>query len=316
MRDLSDDSAPRRAALVVNTRSRSGRQMFPEALRLLRALDVPVGATRALDDPAGLAGAVEEVLERGHNLVIIGGGDGSVSSAVDLLAGKEAVLGVLPLGTGNDFARTLEIPLDLEGACETIARGKVVDVDLGLVGDKHYVNVASVGLSVEVTRALSPLLKRTFGALAYPFAAVGAFFRQRPFSATLAFPAGDHPTVALERQLHIAVGNGRFYGGGTLVAAPDSGIDDGALDVCAIELGRRRDLLGLVPYLKSGDFVRSDLVRHYRTRRVRLETDPPLPITADGEVVSRTPQVFSLAPNALKVLIPQGSTAARRDALR
>jgi diacylglycerol kinase (ATP) len=93
-------------------------------------------------------------------------------------------LGLLPLGTAKDFARTLMIPADLERACETGTQGKVVDVDLGLTGEDYYVNVASVGLGAEVTQALSSQMKRAAGALAYPLAAIKAFFSHKPFSAT------------------------------------------------------------------------------------------------------------------------------------
>jgi diacylglycerol kinase (ATP) len=307
------DDAPR-AALIVNTRSRSGERTFFEALDRLEELGVQLGATYAIRDPVRLPETVREVLHEGseYRLLILGGGDGSVSSVVDFLAHHDIVLGLLPLGTANDFARTLEIPADVEKACETIAGGKIVDVDLGLAGDNYYVNVASVGLSVGVTQALSPRLKRRIGALAYPTAAIRAFLSHEPFSARLTFPEGDHDPVEYERLLQVAVGNGRFYGGG-MVVAPQSGIDDRSLDIYAIEVGRHRDLFGVARYLKSGDFIRSDSVGHFRTERVRLETDPELPVNVDGEVVTRTPQSFSVAHNALKVLVPPESTAARQD---
>jgi diacylglycerol kinase (ATP) len=314
MENSSNDIGARRAALIVNTRSRSGERTFFEALDRLEELGVPLGATYAIRDPVRLPETVREVLHKGsgYKLLILGGGDGSVSSVVDFLAHHEVILGLLPLGTANDFARTLEIPADIEKACETIAGGRVVDVDLGLAGDNYYVNVASVGLSVGVTQALSPQLKRRIGALAYPTAAIRAFLSHEPFSAKLTFPDGDHEPVEYGRLLQVAIGNGRFYGGG-MVVAPQSGIDDRSLDLYAIELGRHRDLIGAARYLKSGDFIRSESVSHYRTEQVRLETEPELPVNIDGEVVTRTPQDFSVAHNALKVLVPPESTAARRD---
>ncbi len=314
MENLGDNTDARRAALIVNTRSRSGERTFFEALDRLEELGVSLGATYAIRDPVRLPETVREVLHESseYRLLILGGGDGSVSSVVDFLAHHHIVLGLLPLGTANDFARTLGIPADVEKACETIAGGKIVDVDLGLAGDNYYVNVASAGLGVGVTQALSPRLKRRIGALAYPTAAIRAFLGHEPFSARLTFPDGDHEPVEYERLLQVAVGNGRFYGGG-MVVAPQSGIDDRSLDVYAIEMGRHRDLFGVARYLKSGDFIRSESVGHFRTERVRLETEPELPVNIDGEVVTRTPQDFSMAHNALRVLVPPGSTAARQD---
>jgi len=314
--DLSRESQAAgngRAALIVNTRSRSGEQVFFRALDLLQEMKVPLGATYAIRDPVRLPETVREVMDdgSGYETLILGGGDGSVSSVVDFLAHRHVTLGLLPLGTANDFARTLGIPSEVEAACDTIANGKVVDVDLGLAGDNFFVNVASVGLGVGATEALTPWAKKNIGALAYPVAAIRAFLRHEPFSARLAFPDGDHEPVEHERLLQVAVGNGRFYGGG-MVVAPDSGIDDGNLDVYAIELGRHRDLFGVPRYLKSGDFIRNESVSQYRTTRVRLETDPQLAVNIDGELVATTPQDFSVADNALKVLVPQASTAAHR----
>jgi len=303
---------PGRAALVVNTRSRTGERAFFQALDLLQELGVPLGVTYAIRDPARLAETVREVLDDGYEFLILGGGDGTVSSVVDFLAGRDVVLGLLPLGTANDFARTLEIPEDIEDACRTIAEGKIVDVDLGLAGDNYYVNVASVGLGVEATRALSPWLKKSTGPLAYPVAAIRAFLRHQPFSARLSFPEGDHEPVEYGRLLQVAVGNGRFYGGG-MVVAPESGIDDRTLDIYAIELGRSRTLIGAARYLKSGDFIKVEGVHHFRTQQVRLETTPDLPVNIDGEVVARSPKDFSVAQNALDVFVPQKSAAASHD---
>ncbi len=301
-----------RAALIVNTRSRTGEKTFFRALDKLQELGVPLGVTYAIRDPARLPETVREVLDDGYRLLILGGGDGTVSSVVDFLANRDVVLGLLPLGTANDFARTLAIPEDIEEACTTIANGKVVDVDLGLAGENYYVNVASVGLGVEATLALSPWLKRSTGPLAYPVAAIRAFLKHEPFSARLTFPDGDHEPIEYGRLLQVAVGNGRFYGGGMIVAA-ESGIDDKTLDIYAIDLGRQRDLFGAVRYLKSGDFIRTEGVHHFRTSRVRLETEPDLQVNIDGELVTKTPQDFSVAQNALDVLVPQESIAARHD---
>ena len=311
---MSRNIAAERAALIVNTRSRSGERVFFQTLDRLQELGVSLGVTYAIRDPARLPETVREVLDNGsgYRFLILGGGDGTVSSVVDFLAHHHVVLGLLPLGTANDFARTLEIPQDIEGACKAIAGGKVVDIDLGLAGDNYYVNVASVGLGVETTRTLSPWLKKSTGPLAYPAAAIRAFLRHEPFAARLTFPDGDHEPVEYGRLLQVAVGNGRFYGGG-MVVAPESGIDDKTLDVYAIDLGRHRNLIGVARYLKSGDFIKMEGVHHFRTSRVRLETDPELAVNIDGEVVARTPQDFSVVQNALHVLVPQESNAARHD---
>ena len=184
MESLPKDIDARRVALIVNTRSRSGERTFFEALDRLEEMGVPLGATYAIRDPVRLPETVREVLheDSGRRFLILGGGDGSVSSVVDFLANHNVILGLLPLGTANDFARTLGIPSEIEAACRTIAGGKIVDVDLGLAGDNYYVNVASVGLSVGVTQALNAGLKRRIGKLAYHKADRRAFFGHESIS--------------------------------------------------------------------------------------------------------------------------------------
>ncbi|MGI8650612.1 MAG: lipid kinase [Rubrobacter sp.] len=304
----------RRAALVVNTRSRTGREALKRAERQLAGLGVEVEESFAVDDPGRISEVVTGLLGSGdgYEMIILGGGDGTISSTVDHLVGREVVLGLLPLGTANDFARTLGIPPDIEGACETIASGKLVDVDLGLAGANYYVNVASMGLGVGVTQALSPGLKRRVGALAYPLAAVRAFFDHEPFAASITFPDGDHEPIELSRLLQVAVGNGRFYGGG-LAVSPEAGMDDGTLDIYAIELGRHRDLFGIARYIRSGDFISTDCVYRYRTKRIKIETSPPQKVNVDGEIVATTPEEFSVSENALRVMVPESSTNARFD---
>jgi diacylglycerol kinase (ATP) len=300
-----------RASLVVNAASRKGAEAFQNARQKLVDLGVPLGECYQVGDAARLPEIFADVVDR-HDVVVVGGGDGTLSTAVDHLAHRDVALGVLPLGTANDFARTLHIPSDLAAACQTVADGKVVDIDLGRVGDNCFVNVASAGLSVGVTRALTPSLKRRLGPLAYPLAAVRAYRRHESFSARLEFPDGDQDTLDLDGLLQVAVGNGRHYGGGNVVS-PTAGIDDHMLDVYAIRKGGLRDHTSIARFLRDGTFVEHDNVLHVTTRKVLVQADPEQAINVDGEVVTSTPQAFAVDRNALVVLVPKASTAARLD---
>lgn len=301
-----------RAALVVNTGSRTGALAYERARERLVALGVPLAEVYPLRDAGRLPETVDRLLADGCDLLVLGGGDGTVSSVVDQLVDGPAVLGVLPLGTANDFARTLGIPADVDAACEVVATGKVVDVDLGVADGNYFVNVASLGLSVAVSRALSPGLKRRLGAAAYPIATLKAYRGFEPFRARLEFPQGDHAPVELEHAMQVAIGNGRYYGGGN-VMSPDAGIDENSLDVYAIARGRFRDHLAIVSAFRTGRFVEHELVTHVGTREVVVRTDPPRHINIDGEVVAATPEVFRVVRNGLHVLVPPDSTAARLD---
>ena len=296
-----------RAALIVNAGARHGQEEVAKACDLLKAAGVPLVATYALRNPARLPATVCGALARSCDLIVLGGGDGSVSAAANDLARGQAVLGLLPLGTANDFARTMGIPDDLEAACATIGRGTIATIDLGLAGEAHYVNVVTLGLGADVAEAVSSRLKRLIGPLAYPVAAARAVLQYRPFAATLTFPDGDHEEARFPRLLQLAIGNGRFYGGGAVVA-PDVAIDDGMLDVYAIELHTWHELIGVAWTLKSGRHIYQDGVRSWRTRRVRIVTRPALPVNIDGEVVDTTPEEFTVACGALRVLVPPNGT--------
>ena len=225
----------RSAAVVINAGSRRGAS-HDLAVDAMRKAGVPISAVHHVLSGADLAGTLDRVLADGHDLVVVGGGDGTVSYAAGRVAGTNVMLGVLPLGTANDFARTLEIPNNLAEACATVAEGKVVDIDLGRANGEPFLNVASVGLSVAVTEALSPRLKRYLGPLAYSIATLRAYARHKPFRARLEFPEGDHEPLELDDLLQVAVGNGRHYGGGNTVS-PTAGIDDHILDIYAILAG-------------------------------------------------------------------------------
>lgn len=301
---IADEGPVTRAALVVNTRSRTGSKAYTRALELLRGLGLPIGSAYPLQDPARLPETVGAAVDEGNDLVIVGGGDGTISSVVDMLAHREVPLGLLPLGTANDFARTLHVPTDLEQACRTIAHGRVVDIDLGLSGHNYYANRASIGIGASVAKAMSPTLKKRIGSLAYPVATAKAWFDHKPFSARLTFPDGDHEPQEYRSLLQISVANGRYYGGGQ-IAAHDSGIDDSTLDVSVIRHGNLRELATVAQSFRNGTLLRTEQASFFRTRRIQVETQPSLPVNIDGELVANTPQDLSVARNALHVIVPQ-----------
>ncbi|PTT70021.1 lipid kinase [Arthrobacter sp. HMWF013] len=309
---MKDAREARSAAVVINTGSRRGAAAHELALDAMRGAGVPVTSVHPVHSGAELAGALDQVMADGHDLVVVGGGDGTVSYAAGRVAGTDVVLGVLPLGTANDLARTLEIPNNLAEACAVIAHGKVVDIDLGRANGQPFLNVASVGLSVGVTEALSPRLKRYIGPLAYGIATLRAYARHKAFRARLEFPEGDHEPMELEHLLQVAVGNGQHYGGGNMVS-PTAGIDDHTLDIYAIPLAPLREHVSIARLLKDGSFVEHDKVYHLTSRRVRLVTEPPLSVNLDGEIATTTPADFTIQRNAVHVVVPQGSTSALLD---
>jgi YegS/Rv2252/BmrU family lipid kinase len=297
----------------VNALARSGEDALGAAREALARAGVPLAAAHALEDPEALPDRIREALASGARTVVVGGGDGTLSAAAGLLAGTGAALGVLPLGTANDLARTLHVPDDLEGAARVIARGRTRTVDVGYAGERAFLNAASVGFSGAVTRRLNGGLKRVVGPLAYPVAGASAAGEGRPFRARVEIDGA----VREQEALQIVIGNGRYHGGGRLVA-PRAAIDDRRLDVYVVAAApgpragprpRLRDLARLAAYglrLVRGRHLEHPAVFHARGVRAEIRTDPPLEIDADGELVGHTPARFRIAPGALAVLAPAG----------
>jgi diacylglycerol kinase (ATP) len=306
------------AALVVNFASRRGAGAFADAMEALPRHGIDLQVARAVTDPSTLPDVVREVATSGFGLVVVGGGDGTMSCAAGVLADLprpgRAVLGVVPLGTANDFARTLEIPKGVEAAAQMLGTGKVVDIDVGRANGVGFLNVASLGLPVGVTRALRPGVKKRLGPAAYPVAVVVAYRRHRPFRVLLEFPADDRGSIELDDLLTLGVGNGRHYGGGATIA-PDAGIDDHALDVFAIAKGRLRDHVSIASLIRSGRFIEHELVRHFTTSEVAVTTDgEQQPVNLDGEIGTTTPGRFAVQQNAIDVVVPQHVNDLRREA--
>jgi diacylglycerol kinase (ATP) len=161
-----------------------------------------------------------------------------------------------------------------------------------------------------VTQRLTPGLKRRLGRFAYPAATLAAYHSHRPFAARLELDDGT--ALDLGDLMQVAVGNGRHYGGG-LTVAPHASIDDHLLDVYAVEQGRLRDHVSAARLLRTGHLVEHERVHHVTTRRLRLVTDEPLPVNLDGEVAATTTATFEVDRNALHVVVPARSRAARLD---
>lgn len=233
-----------------------------------------------------------------YRAIAIGGGDGTLHAALPALLALERPLGILPLGTANDYATSLGLPKDLEGAIATIKAGGLRRVDVASVDGRPYLNVASVGLAAEVTRHLTAERKRRFGSLSYPITAIERWRTSRPFSARVESTEGVR--VLLARQ--IAIANGPSQGG--RVANPAASLDSGTLVLTAIRAQSiARTLYELLAVRLGRAATLSDAVV-LTSPHFRIETRRPRPITADGEPVGHTPAEFRSLPAALEVFAP------------
>ncbi|GAC1466424.1 MAG: lipid kinase [Isosphaeraceae bacterium] len=287
--------------LLINARSRLGARTTQFVVQALRRRDLELESVVRVHRPSRLREAADQILSRKINRLIVGGGDGTLSTIAARLAHSQVLLGVIPLGTANDFARTLRIPTDLPRAALIASGMNVAPIDLASANGVCFLNVASIGLSVATTLKLSHGMKRWFGSSSYLLAGALAFARNRAFVTRISSPGGS-----IERRVHqIIVANGGFYGGGVLVSG-SSTLDDGTLVVYTLgargrlEMLRTMLLLRLkVPLHRPGDvFIRSP--------EVYVATEPSgRPVNLDGEIRTRTPVRFSVVPGALRVLVPE-----------
>lgn len=289
-----------RLLVVVNLKASRAQRMVGNALAYLavHGFDLDV---RQSSSSKSLANVIHDCAEHA-DAVVVAGGDGTVNGSIAALIDAGKPVGILPFGTANDLALTLGIPADPLAAAGIIANGHLRPIDVGKVNDAYFLNVASVGLSVNIAKRQDEQLKRQWGVFSYVVATVDTLSAAQRFAATIT--CGDRTERVLAYQ--VAVGNGIHYGGGLMVS-PDARIDDGLLDVYAIETTSIANLIALAPKLRNGTLVERDDVAFFRGPTARIETDKPMPINTDGEVTTKTPAEFSVLAGALKVFAPSGT---------
>ncbi|MET8148491.1 diacylglycerol/lipid kinase family protein [Actinoplanes sp. NPDC049668] len=302
-RQLGDDiRGARRAALVVNAHARRGRKLYEAARSGLLAAGFTLLGDHPVDRPAELERILRDAAGSGADLVVVGGGDGTISTAARVLAHRDLAMGLLPLGTTNNFARTVGVPLELGDALATLAGGEVVDVDLGVAGDLFFTNHVGVGLSAEVMRRAPRPLKRIAGRLAYPITALALLARHRPLRAVVR--AGGREHEFLTHQLYVA--NGGFHAGRPITA--DAHADDRLLVAYPVGGPARRALLRETARNASSGARRTLCDEPFiAVGELWLETDRPARVEVDGEPRGTTPMRIGLAANALRVMAPAGT---------
>lgn len=300
---------PKRALLLVNRKSRSGDGDLDAAIERLERCGIEL-VEQQLEQPQ----QIPELIHRYRHqvdCVIVGGGDGSMNAAAPALLDTRLPLGVLPMGTANDLARTLCIPTGLEQAAAIIGDGMLHAIDLARVNNRYFFNVANIGLGVDVAHNLSSGMKQRWGVLSYARSLLKAIRSSRPFHADIVCD-GRQLRV---RSIQIAVGNGRYYGGGMTVAAQAS-IDDNMLFLYSIEPLRWWEMLRLMPALRAGRFEQRHPVDIAHGKTVTVTTRRAMVVTADGEAVTRTPAGFSMLPGAISVFVPASYFAERQELRR
>jgi len=250
-----------------------------------------------------------EAVARGYDVALTAGGDGTISEVVNGLVGSKVALGVLPIGTGNVWAREVGLPLGgiihpryLEEATIALMEGQRRQVDVGRAGQHCFLLWAGVGLDAKVTEVMEPRnrIQKWWGALAYAVAAaaVARDFRGTPAKITI-----DGETF-WEEVIAVLVSNAQLYGG-VLRLTPQAQLDDGLFDVCIFKGHDWTSTLGHATAFLTGQYLKGPEVAYYRGRRVVVETAVPLPVQLDGDPKAATPIELEVMPKALITIIPR-----------
>lgn len=314
----------REICLIVNPSAGGGRagRAAPAVEQRLRGLGLGVDCN--------LTGSIEHARQiarqaagRGQLLACLGG-DGLIGAVADVARHSEgAQLGVLPGGRGNDLARVLGIPDDPLLACEIIANGVSVPLDLGEVFElppsgtlaqaggepagRAFVGIASVGFDSDANR-IANQAPRQLGGLVYVYGALAALAAWKPAKFTLTLDGQPSEVTGYS----IGACNSKAYGGGMYVA-PDARLDDGLLDVVSLgRISKLRFLTRILPRVFRGTHGQEPSVQMRRGSELRIAADRAFEVYADGDPIGRLPVLIRALPAAVQVLVPQETAAGWR----
>lgn len=292
---------PKRALLLINTNSRRGHESHDEIVALLRQRNFELVEENAPD-----AQTAKRIMlaQRGNvECVIVGGGDGTLISMLEGLIETKLPLGILPLGTFNDLAKTLNVPVGLPEACDIIAGEGELQLDVGWVNGKHFINEASIGISTHIARRQTTEVKRRFGFLAIVATTLQAIRYSHPFHAQIEYDGRQEGF----RTIQLTVANSHHFGG--FITNKDAAIDDGVLDLYSLELRHWRQVIPMVGKLVKKEMSDARGVRSWKSTQFVVRTPRPRDVFADGELATTTPATFKVLPKAISVFAPRQAEA-------
>ena len=266
-------------------------------------LDVVVTAAEGDAEEAGRHAVVD-----GRERVFVAGGDGTLNEVLNGIAAADGlgstILGVIPLGTGNDFATAAGIPAEPEDAIARLLAGHAHPIDVGRVNGRCFLNVSAGGFIAEVSEAVPSKLKTVLGKLAYLVGGAQVLLDFEPLQVEITAETDGAPELPRTSWLYtFAVCNSRLIGGGRLIA-PHASIDDGWLDVCLIQAMPTVEFLALLRRVSAGDHLDDERVAYFRARSLELAFDRRIAINTDGEVREAERCRYDVLPGALRVLLP------------
>ena len=235
------------------------------------------------------------------DVVIIGGGDGSINMALPALKETRIPLLVVPLGTANNLARHYSITSDLKKISEMLLTGRVIDIDLGEVNNILFVNVAGLGLSTEVNLRVSKKLKKHFGVFAFIMTAIQLAFKMNPFRAII---TTDKKIALPTKSWQISICNGKHYGAGMTIHE-DASLSDGRLHCLSTEVKKWWNGFLLIKSFMTGKYKKEQDITLLSAKELKIETRRKFYIDVDGDIKTTTPAIFRVIPRSLRLIIPE-----------
>jgi len=257
-------------------------------------------------NPGDAINITKKSLSQGCDMIVAAGGDGTLNEVVNALqeSARRITLGLIPLGTGNDFARTFAIPTDIDDAIAMINAHHVRPIDLVRFKSdevRYFANVSAGGFSGLVGEKLTPEMKKTWGPLAYLRGAAAALPELRAYRTTVSLDNKESLTLNL---YDVVIANGRYVGGGTHIA-PEASADDGMLDVILIREQSPAELAVLAARLTLGSHLSTEGVVFRRAKRITVNSLPKMQFNVDGELVGNEPAEFEVLPRSLQFVVPK-----------
>ncbi|MFD0711860.1 diacylglycerol kinase [Paenibacillus sp. GCM10027626] len=301
----------KRARLIYNPTS--GREeikkRLPDILQKLdrNGVEASCHATEGEGD-ATIAAA--EAVDRGYDMIIVAGGDGTLYEVINGLAGKEErpPLGILPLGTTNDFARALGIPKHWEYACDLITQQYAQTIDLGRAGHRYFINIAGGGSLTELTYEVPSKLKTMIGQLAYYMKGLEKMTRLRP--TMLRLEAAEIGEIHEEIMLFLICNSNSV--GGFEKLAPSASLNDGLFDVIVLRKCNLAEFIRIASMALRGEHLNDPHIIHFQTNQLQVTTPDYVQLNLDGEYGGTLPCTFTLLPSHLRIFVDEAGESTYR----
>jgi diacylglycerol kinase (ATP) len=290
-----------KTCIIANPNAGSADDSGGLAGSLLRLKHFTFRTTEAPEDAARFAA---EAVREGYERIIAAGGDGTLNGVVNGMAENFAAarLGLIPLGTGNDFGRSIGLAPDPARAVDVLLAGRLREIDVVRVhngGTSHFINVSGAGFTAEVGENLSGAAKSWWGGIAYVWAAARTLPSLREYQATLVLDDREKLEVSA---YNILIANARYVGGGIPIA-PQARLDDGQVDITIVPAMPATALLAVIPKILNWTHLDSPELIFRRAAKVHVCCYPDIPFNVDGEMVGSGPVTFETLPRVLRMIV-------------